>query len=211
MKIDFLENMPFFSLQEIENCFLWTSVMPWWRIVSELKKKGLIIQLKKWLYTSQSFVKYQKDPWYSFFLANNLYSPSYISAVTALDYYGIFSESSSGISSVTLNKTFVCSNQVAIFNYKNIKSSLFIWYSPKIFGKYSVMFASPAKALFDYFRYYKKRILVPTKELFDDLRLNIERLSKKDLQEFLQYCAISKSKKMKIIYSLLYQVCGSKS
>jgi len=211
MKIEELEKMPFFSIQEVKNCFFWISTMPAKRIIYELKKKGIVVQLKKWLYTSTSFLKYQKDLWYDFFIANNLYQPSYISGVTALDYYGIFSESSTGIFSITLNKPFKCINQVGIFDYKNIKSSLFNGYVFKIFWKYKIMFASPAKALFDYFWYYKKRVSVPTKNIFENLRLNVDRLTNKDLKEFETYCMVSNSKKMKIFYSLLCEICGFKN
>ena len=210
MKIYELEQLPYFSIQEIRNIFWQKADITIKEIlVREVKNKS-IYRLKKGFYVSDNFLKYKKSSWYEYFIANQIYWPSYISWVTALDYYWIFSESSFGIVSITSNKTFKISNIVWQFIYKNIKSELFQWFENIRIWDYEVYFATKAKALFDYLRYQKSKIQKFTIENIESFRLNFDILKKKDIEEFKKYCVLSGSEKMINIYNLIKEKCEQK-
>src|SRR5688572_16621374 len=60
------------------------------RQVSEWVDRGYIVQLKRGFYTLQE--EDREVRFSQYFLANNLYSPSYISLETALSYYNFIPE-----------------------------------------------------------------------------------------------------------------------
>ena len=64
--------------------------------------QGLLIRLRQGHYT---FPEYKGRADYSFYFANRIYRPSYISLHTALSFYGIIPESVVQITSVTSLKT----------------------------------------------------------------------------------------------------------
>ncbi len=110
-------------------------------------KKGLIIRLKQGYY---SFPEYKNKPAYSYYIANRIYKPSYISLHTALSYYGIIPEAIVQITSVTPLKTAYYSNNIAAFSYKTIKNSLMFGYKlEEAPDNLSIRIATPEKALLD--------------------------------------------------------------
>ncbi len=110
-------------------------------------KKGLLIRLKQGYY---SFPEYKNKPGFSYFIANRIYKPSYVSLHTALSYYGIIPEAVVQITSVTPLKTAVFNNDFGNYSYKTIKSSLMFAYDliqqP---DNIVIKFAKPEKALLD--------------------------------------------------------------
>jgi len=158
-------------------------------------KKGKLINLKRWRYVTTKFLE-NKPSYYEYYLANQLYQPSYISWVTALSYYSMFSESVFGFTSISINKTSILRNALWTFFYSNIKEELFTWYRQISTDSYSVFIATKAKALFDYFWYIKHKFITLSIDDLENLRLNFDEFTKKDFREFEKYCILSKSKKM---------------
>jgi predicted transcriptional regulator of viral defense system len=70
-------------------------------------KKRLLIRLKQGYYT---FPEYKNKPEFSYYIANRIYKPSYISLHTALSFYGIIPEAVVQITSVTSLKTAIFKN-----------------------------------------------------------------------------------------------------
>ncbi len=82
-------------------------------------------------------------------LANQLYSPSYISTHWALGFLGLIPEKVVTYTSVTSRGPRVFENYFGVFRYRHIKSTAFFGYRPvKIDGR-KVLLADPEKALLD--------------------------------------------------------------
>ena len=110
-------------------------------------KKGLLIRLKQGYYT---FPEYENKPGFSYYFANRIYKPSYISLHTALSFYGIIPESVVQITSVTSLKTAVFKNDFGEYSYKSVKNNLMFGYDLKQHSNNTVLkFAKPEKALLD--------------------------------------------------------------
>ena len=146
-----------------------------------------IIQLKKGLYVSGDF--YQKNKGeisYSFYLANILRTPSYISSWTALQYYNLTTEAIHIVTSVTPKITKTYATKAGNFEYHSIKKELFSEFS-LIKGKFDFFLASPSKALFDLL-YYKTRQFRGVKPeaidpLIRELRIDIDEMKKQEREE----------------------------
>jgi len=70
--------------------------------ISRFLKHKDILSLKRGLYVSADFfAKNKSDISYSFYLANILRTPSYVSSWTALQYYNLTTEAIRSITSVT--------------------------------------------------------------------------------------------------------------
>ena len=168
-------------------------------------KRGIIKSLKRGLYVSVKFLenveKMNFIGEYAEFIGNIIYEPSYLSSEYVLEKYGVLSESVSSITLVSTKKTNKLSNHLGIFKYYKIKEDLFTGFRVKKKGDFLVAEATPAKALFD-FLYFRKNILSPGSRI-DELRLNLDSLTKKDLKELEKYVNLEKSKKMKEIFDYL--------
>lgn len=143
-------------------------------------KKGYLVRLRQGYYAFPDYMEHKDFTWY---FANRIYKPSYISLHTALSFYGIIPEAVPQITSVTSLKTAVFSNDFGKYSYKNVKDDLMFGYDLKeMEGGRRIMFASPEKALVDllylYPFYNSERELSELRldESFMDEELNIERL-----------------------------------
>jgi predicted transcriptional regulator of viral defense system len=89
------------------------------RQVSDWVKKGYVLQLKRGVYT---LCHHDREADFSaYFLANQLYTPSYISLETALSHYGFIPEQVHTITSITPKKTQAFDNALGDFAYHHIK------------------------------------------------------------------------------------------
>ncbi|MFA6528230.1 MAG: hypothetical protein WCT46_01690 [Candidatus Gracilibacteria bacterium] len=146
-----------------------------------------IIQLKKGLYISADFYhKNKSDTSYSFYLANVLRTPSYISSWTALEYYNLVTEVIHAITSVTPKITRTYITKVGSFEYHSIKKDLFSDFS-LIKGEFDFFLASPSKALFDLL-YFKTRQFRGIKmeeidALIHELRIDIDEMDKQEREK----------------------------
>ncbi|MBZ0179654.1 MAG: type IV toxin-antitoxin system AbiEi family antitoxin domain-containing protein [Melioribacteraceae bacterium] len=110
-------------------------------------KKGLILRLRKGYYT---FPEYKSIPHYSFYFANKIYKPSFISLHSALSYYGLIPESIFQITSVTTLKTENFKNEIGEFVYKSINSKVMFGYEFKeIDNAKNFKISTPEKAIVD--------------------------------------------------------------
>lgn len=132
----------------------------------EWTRKDLLVKLRNGYYT---FPEFKSKSGFSFFLANRIYRPSYISLHTALAFYGLIPEAVVQITSVTSLKTASFSNKFGEYSYKSVRSDLFFGYELKPIEERSILFASPEKALIDLlylYPFYKNEID------FQELRLD---------------------------------------
>ena len=149
--LDFRQKMFELSCFNINQIYSWQSSFDR-NNLTRWCKKGLLIRLKQGYYT---FPEYKKMPGFSYYFANRIYKPSYISLHTALSFYGIIPEAIVQITSVSSLKTAIFNNEFGEYSYKTIKKDLMFGYdlkqqSDNIFLK----FAKPEKALLDLFYLY---------------------------------------------------------
>jgi predicted transcriptional regulator of viral defense system len=143
-----------FSFQDILSFFPTESEENLKKIIYRWKKARLICHLKRGLYE----LSYPKDfnvP--DMYIANVLYSPSYVSLETALSNFSIIPETAMAVTSVTTSPTRKFKNKHGLFIYRTIKINIFTGYYVEKHGNFSVLIAEPEKALVDYF-YFKKYI-----------------------------------------------------
>jgi predicted transcriptional regulator of viral defense system len=152
-------------------------------ISRSLARKDLI-PLKNGLYISADFYhKNKSDISYSFYLANVLRTPSYISTWAALQYYNLVTEMVQAVTSVTLKITKNYATKAGSFEYHSIKKELFSDFS-LVKGKFDFFLASPSKALFDLL-YFKTRQFRGVKleamdALIGELRIDVDEMDKKE-------------------------------
>ena len=86
----------------------------------------------------------------TYFVANKLYRPSYVSLETALSYYGIIPETVYSITSVTSKPTQEFETLGMNFTYTRIKQVAFQGYVTQKENDQAYFIAEPEKALVDY-------------------------------------------------------------
>lgn len=147
-----------------------------------------IIRLNKGLYVSTDFFEKNKgDISYSFYLANVIRTPSYVSSWAALQYYNLVTEAVHSVTSVTSKVTRDFETKAGNFTYQSIKKDLFSDFSLTK-AKFDFFIASPSKALFDllYFRTHQLRGVKfeNIKPLIDELRIDLDEMDKAEQEKF---------------------------
>jgi len=131
------------------------------------KEQGYLINVRQ-SYYCLSDVELSRD--LLLYIANRIYSPSYISLEIALSYYNLIPESVYHITSVSTKKTKNYYTQLGNFIYRHIKSSAYFGYKLIEFDqKHRFLLAEPEKALLDYF-YLNSHIA--SKQDFGETRIN---------------------------------------
>lgn len=156
--------------------------------ISRFLKYKEFYRLKNGLYVSAVFFdKNKNDISYSFYLANVLRTPSYVSSWSALQYYNLTTETIYPITSVTLKVTRDYQTQIAHFMYQSIDKKLFSDFF-LIKGTFDFFIASPSKALFDllYFktRQFRGFPLQKINVLIEELRIDIGEMNKEEQSKF---------------------------
>ena len=145
--------------------------------------QGLLIRLRQGYYT---FPEYLGKADYSFYFANRIYRPSYVSLHSALAFYGIIPEAVTQITSVTSLKTASFSNQTGSYIYRSLKEDLMFGYCtwPTADGL-TTLFATPEKAILDllYLCPFYDNPREMTELRFDDFYMS-EELNRDMLLEF---------------------------
>jgi len=98
-------------------------------LFSRYEKKNRVSRLKKGMYVMKDYLdeveKRNLFSFYSEFVANILYQPSYLSLDYVLYQYNLLTEIPKNFTSVTTNKTASFSNAIGNFFYHKIKNNLF--------------------------------------------------------------------------------------
>lgn len=188
--LDQLKTQPYFDKQSIrqlgEQLGIKESSLDSY-IVQSIKHKD-ILPLRKGLYVSTDFYDgHKRDISYTFFLANVVRRPSYISSWTALQYYDLTTEIIRVTTSVTTKLTREYRSKMGSFSYHSIKKSLFSGFTLEK-RTFDFFIASPAKALFDllYFRTLQFRNIRfrQIERLIDELRIDIDEMDSKERESF---------------------------
>lgn len=130
-------------------------------------KKGYLIRLRQDWYT---FSEYSQIPNSSLYFAGKIYSPSYISLHTALNFYGLIPEAVTSVNSITTSRRTRYINDIGDFTYQSVKPELFFGYIPKTLpGGKIYMMATAEKALVDLLYLYPE---YKTQEDMLELRLD---------------------------------------
>ncbi len=91
-------------------------------LLHRYKKQGFILQPKRGFYVLPDFL----PP--DLYIANKLYSPSYISLESALSYHGVIPETVYEITSITTKATRRFETLGKVFSFRTIKRSAFTGY-----------------------------------------------------------------------------------
>ena len=156
-------------------------------ISRSLKRKD-IIPLKNGLYVSADFFDKNKgDISYSFYIANILRAPSYISSWTALQYYNLATEVVHTNTSVTNKVTRTYQTKIGNFGYQSINGELFTDFSLTE-GKFDFFIALPSKALFDLLYFRTRRFsgvnIDNVKSLISSLRIDFDEMDTSEQDKF---------------------------
>lgn len=161
-------------------------------------KKGELVRLKRGVYTTKKIVeKHSNNFKFREFIATRLKEPAYLSLEYVLFKYNVISEANYAMTLVTLKTGSRWRNDLGAFLYKNIKRELFTGYKLELFEKNEYLKATKSKALFD-FLYFKAGSLannINKRNFVEELRLNLDSFSKKDLMELRSYGKLAKIKK----------------
>ncbi len=197
------KELPYFSLDDLASMETNKNYLK--ILFSRYEKAGKVIRLKKNLYVSKEYLDKMKIEGkyssYLEFLANLIYNPSYLSSEYILYKHNLLTELPVSFTSVAGEKTASSVNKLGKFIYRKIKEELFIGFEIIKDGDFTIFRASKAKALFD-FLYLRKNSLID-RNAFEELRINKENLTKKELKEIERYIKIEKSKRMAEIFNYL--------
>lgn len=162
--------------------------------LSDWVKKGYVIKLRRGIYTLSNNQRSCRVSEY--FLANNLYSPSYISLEAALSYYHFIPERVYSVTSITPMKTMKFNNALGRFTYRNIKASAFSHYEEhKDVDGYKFLIATKEKALLDFLYFATKHMKTIKKDIFD-LSFRFQNLESVSCAKLIEAAAVFGQKKM---------------
>ncbi len=174
--------------------------------ISYLTKQGILIRLKKGIYTFGGLYQDSVD---SIAIANRLYAPSYVSFDYALSYYGLIPERVYEVTSATLHAKKVFDTPLGRFSYHPIPMDVYAlgvdWlYDERDGGKF---IATPEKALCDKIRADRGLGRLTQEKMRDyllyDLRIEWELLLSLDIGLIEAIAKRYKSYNLKSLTSLL--------
>ena len=116
--------------------------------LSRWMKEGKIIGLRRGVYILSS--TYRRTTLNMAVLANQLYSPSYLSGLWALGYYDMIPEQVAWLTSVTSRVPRHFENAVGMFDYRNVNPRFFFGYGMRKVGDQEALVADVEKALLDH-------------------------------------------------------------
>jgi len=166
-------------------------------MLSQLRKQAIRNQLERWQ-SRKLIIKLKRgvfllnsndrkiDP-SKFYIANQLYSPSYVSLESALSIYGLIPERVSDTTNITSKKTMRIKNELGVFVYQHIKTQAFRGFiAQKETNGLTLFIAEPEKALVDFCYLNLEKFKGDIKAVFEDsYRLqNTETLNAKKLMAF---------------------------
>lgn len=162
--------LKFFTTKDLQGLFKIKAKRTVEDLIKKLIEEKVLGQLEKGKY---QVINTQPS---SFEIAQFLYSPSYISFETALNYHGILSQFPTEITSATTKKRAVKCVENTTYSYSKISSKLFTGY----YKEDTYLIASPEKALFDQFYMISKSL--KTEEYLNEMDY-----SQVNLKKFVKY------------------------
>ena len=198
--LDFKQKMFELSCFNINQVYAWHSHFDKNNLTRWIKK-GLLVRLKQGYYT---FPEYKDKTGFSYYFANKIYKPSYISLHTALSFYGIIPEAVVQITSVTSLKTAIFKNDFGEYSYKTVKNDLMFGYDLKQhLNNTALKFAKPEKAILDLLYLYP---FYNTVQEMSELRLDEDFLHDDlDMDKIKEYTAKFKNKALAKRVKLLFE------
>lgn len=194
-KIDVMDFLTFKERMYPMGCFNINQVLLWEKDfdrnnLTRWCRRGLLVKLRNKYY---AFPEYRQVPNFSRYVANRIYSPSYISLHSALSFYGMIPEEVVQLTSVTTLKTARFENDFGVFHYQNVKTPLYFGYEIKTMqsGR-GLLFATPEKALLDllYLNPYYK-----TEQDMEELRLDEDYMQNElNMEHLISYLSKMESK-----------------
>jgi predicted transcriptional regulator of viral defense system len=147
-------NLYIFSLQDIENLFPEENLKTLKNNLTRWIKKGRLARIKRGLY---EFIDPGRQPVIpDLYIANKIYSPSYISLETALSIYSVIPDIAVQVTSLTTAQTRTFKNKYGTFFYRTCGKNAFTGYRIMNYEGFKVFIADKEKALVD-FIYYRLR------------------------------------------------------
>lgn len=177
--------------------------------IDALVKSGYLYQLRRGLYVAGPSIKTNHPE--LFLIANHLYGPSYVTAESALSYWGLIPEKVTRIISATTRKTTIFKTQVGHFHYFHLSQEAYsIGLSQaKLSDQQTVLMATPEKALCDLVvqtRGLNLRTVKQTKQfLEEDIRFDIQTvptLNVSLLADCVSHCP--KSNSLLVLYQTIH-------
>lgn len=170
--------------------------------IGMLLAEGSLIRVRKGLYVFGE--RYRRAPLSRELLANLIYGPSYVSLDYALSHYGMIPERVENVTSVTTGESRRFSTPFGVFTYRPLPPRR---YAPGIQwsgeGDARCLMASPEKALVDKVWTDKRLSPVNLKDfnsyLFEDLRLDAQRLSSLDPDRLAAIASAFAAKKINLL------------
>ena len=160
------------------------------RRLVEWQKAGHIEKIRNGYYC---FTDLEKNEQLLYYMANQLYKPSYISLASALSFYKLIPEAVFNITSVSTLKTSSFNTVYGRFDYSSIKTSLFFGYRLLKINSVTIKIAEPEKLILDYCYLIKPAGVLD----FEALRINKEEIIKLiDITKFNSYLSLYKSRVM---------------
>lgn len=156
--------------------------------------RGLLLKLKRGVYMLNRDDRKVEPS--RIFLANRLYSPSYVSLEFALNFYGLIPERAADMTSITTKKTTRFVSEFGTFIYQHITPDAFRGFkSAKDEAGLPVFIAEPEKAVVDFIYLNLSKFAKPEKEQFvRSFRFqNTEKLSAKKI---MSYAGLFNSRKL---------------
>jgi hypothetical protein len=152
-------------------------------------KKWKVLRLKRGIYTTKekrTEIQINGEVWpYIAYLATNvLQSPSYLSLEYVLFSHNIIIENVYAITAISTKNSTSITNSLGRFMYRNIHNDLFRGFETKEVRWLTYFQAYPEKALLDYLRL--KKDLVFKESYFEELRLEVDKLNFKRLEQFVK-------------------------
>ncbi|MBI5245442.1 MAG: hypothetical protein HY922_17395 [Elusimicrobia bacterium] len=196
----YLDRLPYFR---VDNLKIFGLPLPYLRVMlSRFEAQGAIIRLKRGVYAARAYCERMKAErrWSAYleFLSGKIYSPAYLSLDYVLYANNILTEAPVNFTLVAGNKTAFYKNAIGSFSYHKVKAALFCGYETRREGEFPINKASKAKALFDFL--YLRRNLLRGRNIFMELRLNLDGFGKGDLAEFKRYALLSGSRRMRELH-----------
>lgn len=186
-----------FSVRDIENLFSSEKIKTIKNNLSRWAGNGYIYKLKNNLYEFVDVGQEKNIP--DVYIANKLYSPSYVSLETALSIYSLIPDIAVQVTSLTTKLTRKFKNKHGVFYYRSCQKRAFTGYKLMLYEGVKVYIADPEKALVD-FVYFNIHQRFPMD--FDEERFDKDSIKKLNWNKVLQYAGLFNKKTVDTLKTL---------